>query len=115
VISEEAAWGSRIEHFLSTREISPRSTIGYRRDLLGFQTWCEAEGLQTPEVVSASAMSRYYATYVAEYAQASVSRRFGVLRMFYQWLVSEGVCESSPLQSLKFNQPNPVVRDTLSI
>lgn len=35
--------------------------------------------------------------------------------MFYQWLVSEGVCESSPLESLKFRPPDPVIRDTLSV
>jgi len=115
VMIEEGEWGSRIEHFLATRQISQRTMTAYRGILRRFQSWCDTEGLHTPDAVSASAMSRYYSIQVASLAPSSVSLRFGVLRTFYQWLVSEGVCSSSPLQDIKFRQPAPVIRDTLSI
>lgn len=115
VMVEEGEWGSPIEHFLATRQISQRTMTAYRGILRRFQSWCDTEGLHTPDAVSASAMSRYYSIQVASLAPSSVSLRFGVLRTFYQWLVSEGVCSSSPLQDIKFRQPAPVIRDTLSI
>ena len=90
------AWG--IEDFLaSLASAAPRTIEAYRRDLLAFHRWADAQG--RGEVGGADRLLlRGYMAHLAEqgYARRSMARKASALRRYFGWATRHGICAQDP-------------------
>lgn len=103
-----------ISHFIMTRPASDRTRQAYRRHLTKFSEWCEANGTSFATVHTPMA-ARYFDEIRKNLAIATVKARYDVTRLFFAWLVSEGIRTDNPLDALRMEMPRPADRQTLTL
>ncbi len=96
--ASELAWiDGFLSHLLNERRCSPHTRSAYRRDLQGFATWCDAQGLRRWEQVGARQVRTLVAArHRAGLAPRSLQRLLSAIRSFYKYLQREGRVPVNP-------------------
>ncbi|WP_165070297.1 tyrosine-type recombinase/integrase [Marisediminicola senii] len=111
---DRAAWDERLLHFVMVRKVKPSTRELYSLRLGIFLKWCSDVNV-SPENATPASIAAY-----VDYLQAiphkasTVEGELQVLRLFYKWLVSEGICTSNPAEVVEGERVEPLSRDTLS-
>lgn len=94
------AWHER-EFLSSLTSVAPRTVDAYRRDLRGFATWAEEQGVGDPTGVDRQLLRRYVAHLAAHrYARRSIARKASTLRRYFRWSERTGVVRADPTLGL---------------
>jgi len=109
-----AAVPGEIEAFLDAmwleKGLSSNTLAAYRRDLLGFSTWCAARAVE-PATASRATILEFLAAGLREGRSArTAARRLSCLRGFYRWLLRDGRIASDPtlqVESPRLGRPLP--------
>lgn len=95
-----------------TPELAQESLEAHGRDLnrlgrfVGFH--------QQVDVIGTDDLRHFFAHIEAESSPATVARRLGTVRTFFDWLCAEGAICESPAQALHCWKPRPTLPDVLS-
>lgn len=93
-----------LKHFLRhlevERNLSPRTVSAYRRDLEQFSRFLDEQGGLAPEAVDHLLLRRYLAGLHTTCGRSSIARKSSTLKVFFRYLVREGVLQDSPAEHL---------------
>lgn len=98
ILPAEPVW--RVPAFVaSLGDASPNTVIAYQNDVNQFAGWCEEHGLHDPSMVERLHVRRYTVWMVEErgFARQTVLRKGTALRMYFKWLVDNGLAASNPV------------------
>src|SRR3954454_11835457 len=77
--------------------IAPASRDGYRRDVVGFASWAEDQGVDAPDRVDRLVLRRYLAHLNGQgLAAATVRRRVAALRRYFRWTTERDLTPTDP-------------------
>jgi len=93
------------QHLCVERNLSPRTVQAYLRDLRQFQKYLQQADVDLSEPawieqVDALLLRRYLAHLHASCGRTSISRKLSSLRMFFRYMVREGLLQTSPIDVL---------------
>jgi len=94
-----------IEHLAVERNLSPRTVEAYLRDLRQFQRFLQSPGnskskINGVEQVDLLLLRQYLAQLHKNCGRTSVARKLSAIKMFFRFLVREGVLQDSPVDHL---------------
>ncbi len=94
-----------INHLTVERNLSPRTVEAYLRDLRQFQIFLLQPGNSKPKVdgvaqVDLLLLRQYLAQLHKNCGRTSVARKLSAIKMFFRFLVREGVLTDSPVDHL---------------
>ena len=94
-----------IDHLTVERNLSPRTVEAYLRDLRQFQLFLQQPGNSKPKVdgvaqVDLLLLRQFLAQLHKSCSRTSVARKLSSIRMFFRFLVREGVLTDSPVDHL---------------
>lgn len=89
-----------LRHLEVERNLSPQTVAAYRRDLKQFRDFLEEQGGLRPERIEHLLLRRYLATLHETCGRSSIARKSSTLRVFFRFLVREGVLDNSPAEHL---------------
>lgn len=95
-LSSERA--SFLEHLAIERGLSAHTLSAYQRDLRAFATYCASEGIASPAEVDADRVSGFLGRLSSKHGlqAVSVARALAAVRVFFRFLVQEGVLPADP-------------------
>lgn len=87
---------------VSLSAAAPATVAAYRRDLIHFTTWAQAQGVAGPDGVDRRVL-RSYLVHLADDAMAprTIARRTSALRRYFRWAVRTGRVPVDPSVSLR--------------
>ena len=89
-------WSER-DFLTSLTSVAPRTIEAYGRDLAGFASWAEANGVPGPSAVDRLVLRRYVAHLAASrYAKRSIARKASTLRRYFAWCTRTGLLPTDP-------------------
>jgi integrase/recombinase XerC len=89
-------WSER-DFLTSLTSVAPRTIEAYGRDLAGFASWAEANGVPGPSAVDRLVLRRYVAHLAASrYAKRSIARKASTLRRYFAWCTRTGLLSTDP-------------------
>lgn len=116
---------TELDEFLSyltvERGVSPNSYDAYRRDLVDFLRHLEARQMASPVEASAKEVQTYVvAMRQRGLAPSSVARHLSAVRMFYRFLLGEGLASTDPTEHVQTPKlprrlPETLNRDEVSL
>lgn len=90
------------EYLTQIRENASLNTAGaYERDLRAFSEFFYAQNILDPAVVSSCDIENYLEVLGQTMTPSSVRRRLSVIRGFYKYLMSRGLCGDNPARDVK--------------
>ena len=101
---------SRVDEFLASRSLQPKSHKAYQADLLTFMNWCDLAWVD----VSRRKVTQFktFLLKERELALSSVNRVLRTLKSFYRWmLLSEYVVADPTIGIQQERLPDPVAKD----
>ncbi len=110
-----------IKYLVAERNASVHTVSNYRREILQFAAFVQAQGVNSWIAVTPALLRRWLAElHAAGYVKASVARRISEVRAFYAFLRRNGLVEVNPVQAIlspKLPQrlPRPLTRDEVSL
>jgi len=101
-------------HYLSVeRGLAANTLEAYSRDLNRFLGFLEGDGVSSPREADQSQVAKYLMTLRDLGLQpSSIARNFSCLKVFYRFLMQEGLCQVNPMEWLnspKLGRKLPVV------
>ncbi|NOQ42250.1 MAG: tyrosine recombinase XerC [Desulfuromusa sp.] len=93
------------QHIAIERNLSPRTVEAYMRDLHQFQTFLEQHDIVGSrknwlEQIDLLLLRQYLAGLHKSCSRTSIARKLSALKVFFRFLVREGVLEDSPVDAL---------------
>jgi site-specific recombinase XerD len=110
VISTVDLRQSRVDEFLASRSLQPKSRKAYQADLRTFMDWCDLASVD----VSRRKVTQFITFLLKEreLALSSVNRVLRTLKSFYRWmLLSEYVVADPTIGIQQERLPDPVAKD----
>ena len=95
-----------VQAFLSylqvERRMSAHTLDAYQRDLAALSQWCDAHGINDPQVLHGDQLREFIASEHRRGLSAkSLQRRLSACRSFYGWLLKNNVIDNSPAAGLR--------------
>lgn len=103
-----------ISHFLMSRRMSERSRKTYSVHLRKFSAWCVANDVSF-ESAQNYVLARYFTELRPKHSVATVKGKYDVIRLFFSWMVDEGIRTDNPAADLRVEMPRPTDRQTLNL
>lgn len=93
------------QHIAIERNLSPRTVEAYMRDLQQFQNFLEQHEIVSSrekwlEQIDLLLLRQYLAGLHKSCGRTSIARKLSALKVFFRFLVREGVLEDSPVEAL---------------
>ncbi|MCI8424124.1 MAG: tyrosine recombinase XerD [Adlercreutzia sp.] len=112
----ENALDEYLSHLRIERGGSPRTAEAYRRDLEGYLSFLDGEGVTAFDDVTRTHVAAYEKSLTEEgLAVATVRRRIAAVRGYHRFLVREGLTEHNPAESVDIPKSAERLPDVLTI
>ncbi len=100
---QQTGWLQRFEtHVRDERRLAAHTVKNYRRDLAGFQAFCETQGITHWQQLQPAQVRAWAAQlHRRGLSGRSVQRHLSALRSFYRFMISQGVLHSNPAQDIR--------------
>ena len=100
---QQTAWLKRFAaHMRDQRRLATHTVNNYRRDLAGFETFCDTQGISHWEQLQPVQVRAWAAQlHRRGLSGRSVQRHLSALRSFYRFMISQGVLHSNPAQDIR--------------
>lgn len=112
----ENALDEYLSHLRIERGASPRTAEAYRRDLEGYLSFLDGEGVEQFDDVDREKVAAFERSLVeAGLATTTVRRRIAAVRGYHRFLVREGLMQANPTESVDIPKAADRLPDVLSI
>ncbi len=100
---QQTAWLQRFAaHIRDERRLASHTVNNYRRDLAGFEAFCDAQGIGHWKQLQPAQVRAWAAQlHRRGLSGRSVQRHLSALRSFYRFMISQGVLHSNPAQDIR--------------
>ena len=100
IITPDTTLGGQLKFFLLTckvNELSPRTIDDYSQKVGAFVMFCQSQGVKEPKEVMPNHVRVFLLVLRERIQPSSVHDYYGCVNRFFNWLVSEGILEQSPM------------------
>ena len=107
-----------VDYLADERNLSPHTRAAYLRDLGEFRAFLERQGGSDRTVlakIDSFLLRRYLAELHKRNQRTSIARKLSSLRMFFRYMVREGVLAGNPTEGLSTPKLNRYLPKTLSV
>lgn len=95
-----------LEHCKLDRNLSEKTILFYRIDLLQFRDYLLQHNISAPETINRQVIRLYYRS-LTKYSISSIRRKLTVIKGYLYFLEIEEIIKSSPFRSLRFRLIDP--------
>ncbi|MBM3265449.1 MAG: site-specific tyrosine recombinase XerD [candidate division Zixibacteria bacterium] len=91
-----------LSHLTIERGVSPNSCDAYRRDLTAYHAHLDGRGVPHPTAASAREIRSFIISMRKRgLAPSSIARHLSALRMFYRFMIGEGMTHADPTENIR--------------